>query len=161
MEIAKHDKPWDKYRDIGVRASNVTAMNLRRLSILYPIFVVIGASSAVADDVTVPFPPKAPPHVTKAKHKSATSPAAAAKPSKLAITPGPKGAPAAFSDPRPPPAPETKGALANPKDNLSFGLKWHATSDPYNPYEAVQHTASPYGPGAAVEAGVKIPFFGF
>lgn len=147
-------------------------MNFRRLSLVCPILVAVGAYSAIAEEVAAPAPVKAPAHVAQAKTKPAAPAAGAAKSSKLAVKPGPKGVPAAaadsmsnikFSDPSAPLAatPDAKGALAEPDGGPSFGLKWHATNDPVDPYDTVRHTSGPEGPGAGVEAGVKIPFFGF
>jgi hypothetical protein len=147
-------------------------MNLRRLSLVSPILVVIGASSAIAADGAAPPPAEAPAHPAKPTTRTATPISGVTKPSKPAVVAGRHKAPTKpaaktdnfkYSDPTAPNnvAPVAKGALANPNDGLSFDLKWHASSDPINPYEAVQHTAGPNGPGDGVEAGVKIPFFGF
>ena len=37
-------------------------------------------------------------------------------------------------------------------------LKWRATNDRVDPYDAVRHSSGPNGPGDAVEGGVKLGF---
>lgn len=137
-------------------------MNFLRLGLVGPLLVAASASAAIADDGAAPPPVKAPAHAAKVKTKPA---AGVAEPSKRAAKPGPKDVSAApadgmsnikFSDPSAPLA-------ATPDSNGSptFGLAWHATNAPIDRYDAVRHTSGLEGQGAGVEAGVKIPFFGF
>jgi hypothetical protein len=52
----------------------------------------------------------------------------------------------------------SKGAPKDPSGKVSLGLKWRATNNAPNPFDAMRHTSGPDGPGDAVEAGVKLGF---
>jgi hypothetical protein len=51
-----------------------------------------------------------------------------------------------------------KGAAKPPAPDVSLGLKWRATNEPVDPYDAVRHTSGPEGPGDTFEAGLKLGF---
>jgi hypothetical protein len=52
----------------------------------------------------------------------------------------------------------TKTAPGEPKGSLSLDLKWHATNDRPDPFDAVTHTSGPNGSGDAFLGGVKLGF---
>jgi hypothetical protein len=56
------------------------------------------------------------------------------------------------------PGAQTRQAPVEPQGGLSLDLKWHATNDKVDPYDAVRHTSGPDGPGDGVAAGVKLGF---
>jgi len=58
------------------------------------------------------------------------------------------------------PAPATSpGRPPNePQGGVSLNLKWRATNDKVDPYDAVRHDSGPNGPGDAVEGGIKLGF---
>jgi hypothetical protein len=58
----------------------------------------------------------------------------------------------------PAPAAQTRNAPVEPQGGVSLDLKWHATNDKADPYDAVRHTSGPDGPGDGVAAGVKLGF---
>ena len=45
-----------------------------------------------------------------------------------------------------------------PKGDVSFTYKWHATNEPIDPYNSVRHTAGPDGPGDTFMGGLKFGF---
>lgn len=132
-------------------------MKRRRISIVC-LALAFAASSAVADE-TAPVKPRKPP--ARAAHaKAAKSPSEQAGGLQDVK----------FSDPKAPPvgagAASTRSAFATaasgaPKDpaaNVSLGLKWRATNEPVDPYDAIRHTSGPDGPGDTFEGGVKLGF---
>jgi hypothetical protein len=74
-----------------------------------------------------------------------------------------------FSQPNASPLASTKGANAatqpssraapsEPDGGVSLDLKWRATNDKADPFDAVRHSSGPNGEGDAVQGGVKIGF---
>ena len=54
--------------------------------------------------------------------------------------------------------PSSRAAPSEPNGGVSLDLKWHATNDKNDPFDAVRHTSGPDGPGDAVQGGVKLGF---
>jgi hypothetical protein len=50
------------------------------------------------------------------------------------------------------------GKSVEPQGGLSLDLKWHATNDRADPFDAVRHTSGPDGGGDGVEGGLKLGF---
>ena len=132
-------------------------MNPRRSSLVAFALVAISASAAFADDVSAPIIHKTPDRAVKAKLAKPTVRAGDRRDVK-------------FSDPNALLAGATKGARpdlrpidardvpAEPNGGLSLGLKWRATNDHPDPFDAVRQTSGPNGPGDAVEGGIKLGF---
>jgi hypothetical protein len=49
-------------------------------------------------------------------------------------------------------------APSEPDGGVSLDLKWRATNEKTDPFDAVRHSSGPNGPGDAVQGGVKIGF---
>jgi hypothetical protein len=54
--------------------------------------------------------------------------------------------------------PVARSAPLEPQGGVSFDLKWRATNDKADPYDAVRHDSGPNGPGDAVQGGLKLGF---
>ena len=54
--------------------------------------------------------------------------------------------------------PSSRTAPSEPDGGVSLELKWHATNDKTDPFDAVRHSSGPNGPGDAVQGGVKLGF---
>ena len=134
-------------------------MSHRRSSLVALGLVAVSASAALADDVSAPIHRETSARAVKAK---------IAKPAKSAAQTGDMGD-IKFSDPTAPLSGATgskqahlpsdaRAVPAEPNGGLSLGLKWRATNDHADPFEAVRQTAGPNGPGDAVEGGIKLGF---
>jgi hypothetical protein len=103
------------------------------------------------------------------KSRKAPAHAASAKSAKPAADQGGGLRDVKFSDPNAPPvgaAPASNGGFAStangsrnePVGGVSLGLKWHATNQPIDLYDAIRHTSGPDGPGDTFEGGIKFGF---
>jgi hypothetical protein len=127
-------------------------MSLRRLNLIWMVALLLGAASALADNGS---PHEVKPKALKAKLPRAAPPAGGIGDIK-------------FSDPSARLVGETKtkpalpsdssGGTAQPSGGVSLDLKWHATNEPVDPFDAVRHTSGPDGAGDAVLGGVKLGF---
>jgi hypothetical protein len=118
---------------------------------------VIAPMQARADDLPPTRAKAAPPHAAKTKGgKPAT-----AKGQTVGDIP--------FSNPYAPPVgagkvargefPAAKTAApVDPKGGMSFTYKWHATSEPTDPYWHVRNEYGPDGPGSSFLGGLKLGF---
>ena len=127
-----------------------------RFSFAWIAFIVASAH-APADDLSATSP------------KPARSQAAKAKTVKPPATKGDSLSDVPFSNPYAPPVGAGKAtggdfpaaqraAPVDPKGDVSFTYKWHATGDPVDPYNAVTHKAGPDGPGDTFMGGLKLGF---
>jgi hypothetical protein len=139
---------------------------MRVRSALLPFLAIaLGATSAYCDDLDAL-------DSSRATDASAMKSHTPAKKSKHAVgdrTPASMGQ-IQFSQPNAPPLgaqrtsispgpPTSSGVAPNePKGGVSLDLKWRATNDRVDPYDAVRHSSGPNGPGDAVEGGVKLGF---
>ena len=54
--------------------------------------------------------------------------------------------------------PSSRAAPSEPNGGVSLDLKWRATNEKTDPFDAVRHSSGPDGAGDAVQGGVKIGF---
>lgn len=134
-------------------------MKLDRISMAC-LASAIAFSSAIADEIAPPKPSRTPAHAAKPPHAKSAKPAADQAGGLLGVK---------FSDPNAPPvgaapapdggfAPAANGTPAEPASGVSLGVKWHATNEPIDPYDAIRHTSGPDGPGDTFEGGIKLGF---
>ncbi len=131
-------------------------MKLARIGVAF-VVAAIAASSAVADDAAPQKSNKAP---ARAAHAKSAKPAADQAGGWRDVK---------FSNPNAPPVGAAPAAMSGfppaanraPKEaagGVSLGLKWHATNEPIDPYDAIRHTSGPDGPGDTFEGGIKLGF---
>lgn len=146
-------------------------MSLRRTYLSCLLFIAMGTASAVAADdaaqtpaetpayaVKTKPPVKAPAHAQKTKAAKPAAPADSMRDVTFSDPSGPliDGA----KTPKQPAQPSAaKGAPVDPDGRgLSLDMKWHATNDTADPYDAVRHTSGQDGPGTSVLGGIKLGF---
>jgi hypothetical protein len=56
------------------------------------------------------------------------------------------------------PSPRPGVAAKEPQGGLSLDMKWRASNDKVDPYDAVRHSSGPGGSGDAVQGGIKLGF---
>jgi hypothetical protein len=152
-------------------------MSFRRYSLFCLLSVAIGAASAATAETAQPLaqaplptqktkpPLKAPKHADMAKvnaKKTDTSKSPVSEGNMRDPIFSDPGVPVMSSTKSPVPAtaaPSAKGASVAPGSGPSLDLKWHATSDPNDPYDGTaRHTSGSEGPGNAVLGGIKFGF---
>jgi hypothetical protein len=132
-----------------------------RLLLLTLVGAALAATPVVADDQTPPGAAAAQRDKNSARAKPAKPPAtpAAAQGVPDAIDfSQPYGSPLAPKGAKPAVAPAARLVPKQPEGGVSLDLKWRATNDKIDPYDAVRHTSGPDGQGDAVEGGVKLGF---
>jgi hypothetical protein len=122
---------------------------------------VFAATAAVADDLSsanqgAAAAPK--PHHSAKKPKSPAPDATDASMDQIQFS-QPNASPLASTKKANTTAqPSSRAAPSEPDGGVSLDLKWRATNDKVDPFDAVRHSSGPNGPGDAVEGGVKIGF---
>ena len=146
-------------RGVGLATGIRAEMRRVRSSIsgLIGVVWVLAATQTTADDLSATPPKSQRPHAGEAKIVKTP----AAKGDSLADIP--------FSNPYAPPVGAGKAtggdfpaaqraAPVEPKGDIGFTYKWHATGEPVDPYNAVTHKAGPDGPGDTFMGGLKLGF---
>ena len=132
-------------------------MSLLRRSLAWAACAAAVCAQARADDVAAPQPK--PAHASKARAK----PANQAQPQADGL------GEIQFSNPYAPPEGAAgkkaadfpvgaRPAPTQPKGDVSFSYKWHATNEPVDVYNVVRHSAGPEGPGDTFMGGLKLGF---
>ncbi|HXW20785.1 MAG TPA: hypothetical protein VEK35_09805 [Roseiarcus sp.] len=132
-----------------------------RLFLLTLVGAALVATPVLADDQSPPSAAAAERDKAQVHPKSAKPPAAPASaqdvPDSIDFS-QPYGSPLAPKGAKPAAAPEARPAAKEPQGGVALDLKWRATNDKVDPYDAVRHTSGPDGQGDAVEGGVKLGF---
>jgi hypothetical protein len=131
-----------------------------RSAFLLFVAVILTATPAYCDPLDPAHSAAASPvksHATTKKPKSAASPDVTSQSLDQIQFSQPNTSPIGPQKAVAPPA-RSNVATKDPKGDVSLDLKWRATNDRNDPFDAVRHTSGPNGPGDAVEGGVKFGF---
>jgi hypothetical protein len=130
-------------------------MSLLRQSVVWAACTAAVCAQARADDVA---PQPKPAHASKAKPKPAAQPRPQPDGLSEIQFSNPYALPEGTAGTKAADFPAARLAPTEPKGDVSFSYKWHATNEPVDLYNAVRHSAGPDGPGDTFMGGLKLGF---
>ena len=135
-------------------------MSLRPMLAIAIAATVFAATAAIADDLSGADKGAAAPkpHRSAKKPKSPATDATDAGMDQIQFS-QPNASPLASTKKANAAAPpSSRAAPSEPDGGVSLDLKWRATNDKVDPFDAVRHSSGANGQGDAVQGGVKIGF---